>query len=186
MKAAQTIDIGLADTDSRVGELSEMLRRTVIHSDEPITPQELLVAAPGLYLDAAVGVQPSTEPYSEKMREQTVALKMAEVALINADAHYRESLAQHMMRDGGNWIIGITPDGKRNILLLTLKFPLAAGQWDFVLDSKKLSEVPADQLGNYTVILSWDAHQEWLDDDGLMQHCLELHDREKGIVLGRV
>jgi hypothetical protein len=83
------------------------LRRAVIHSDDPIVPQELLVAAPGVYLDAAVGVQPSTEPYSERMREQTVALKAAEVALTQADARYRVSLAQHMVGNGGNAIVGI-------------------------------------------------------------------------------
>lgn len=175
-----------AAADSKLADLSDRLRRTVILSDEPIAPQSLLVAAPGLYLDAAVGVQPSTEPYSERMREQTVALKMAEVALTQADARYRESLAQHLIQTCGNWIIGITPHRERNSLIFTLKFPLASGKWEFVLDGKTLCQVQPDQIGNYTVNLKWDTQQQWLEDDGLMNRCLELQDREKGVVLRRV
>lgn len=177
---------GFSDTDSNLAEFSEMLRRTIIHSDEPIAPQELLVAAPGLYLDAVVGAQPSTEPYSERMREQTVALKMAEVALTQADAHYRESLTQHLLRDGGNWIIDVVPGEEHNALTFVLKSPLAAGKWDFVLDGEKLCEVPADQLGSYIVNLQWKTRQKWLDGDGLVNRFVELQEREKGIVLRQV
>ena len=176
---------GLGGVTSKLAQLSEDLRQAVIFSDKPIAPQDLLVAAPGLYLDAAVGVQPSTEPYSEKMREQTVALKMAEVALTQADARYREALALHLVRNDGNWIVGVTPQADHKTLTLTLKFPLAAGRWDFLLDGEKQQEIPADQLGNYTIILRWDTDQKWLDDEGLMNHCLELHDYEKGIVMKR-
>jgi hypothetical protein len=177
------LQAGLADVDSNLAKLSEDLRQAVIYSDDPIAPQELLVAAPGLYLDAAVGVQPSTEPYSERMREQTVALKMAEVALTQADASYREALAHHLVRNDENLIVGVTPQADRKTLTLTLKFPLAAGRWDFVLDGEKQGEVPADQLGNYKINLRWKTDQEWLDDPGLTKRCLELHDYEKGIVL---
>ncbi len=180
------LQVGPAGVDSNLAKLSEMCRRAVIYSDDPIAPQELLVAAPGLYLDAAVGVQPSTEPYSERMRQQTVALKTAEVALTQADARYREALAHHLVHNCGNWIVGITPNRERNTLIFTLKFPLATGNWDFFLDGEKLCEIPADQLGNYTVNLRWDTYQEWLDDDGLMNRCLELHDIDRGIILRRV
>jgi len=183
---AQALQNGPVDVDAKLAKLSEELRRAVIHSDEPIAPQELLVTAPGLYLDAAVGVQPSTEPYSERMREQTVALKMAEVALTQADAGYRQALARHLGRNDGNWIVGVTPQTDRKTLTLTLKFPLAAGKWDFVLDGRKKREVPADQLGNYTINLRWENDQKWLDDEGLLNRCLELHDYEQGIVLKRV
>jgi hypothetical protein len=176
------LQAGLADVDSKLAKLSEDLRQAVIYSEDPIAPQELLVAAPGLYLDAAVGVQPSTEPYSERMREQTVALKMAEVALTRADANYREALAHNLVRNDENLIIGVTPQDRKT-LTLTLKFPLAVGRWDFVLDGEKQGEVPADQLGNYTINLRWKTDQKWLDDPGLMKRCLELHDYEKGIVL---
>jgi len=183
-KAPQSQDTGTVDADSKMKELSEMLRRTVIHSEEPIAPQELLVAAPGFYLDAVVGALPSTEPYSERMREQTVALKMAEVALTQADAHYRESLAQHLLGDGSNCIVDVVPGGK-NTLTFLLKSPLAAGKWDFVLDGNKQCEIPADQLGSKIVNLTWKTHPDWLDG-GLMNHHLELHECEKGIVLKRV
>lgn len=177
---------GSANVDSKLAGLSEGLRRAVIHGNDPIAPQELLIAAPGLYLDAAVGVQPSTEPYSERMREQTVALKMAEVALTEADASYRQALAHHLVQNDGNWIVGITPQADRKTLTLTLKFPLAAGRWDFLMDGKKQCEVPADQQGNYTINLRWDTDQQWLDDPGLMNQRLELHDIDKGIILRRV
>lgn len=185
-KAIQKKGANPARADSRIAKLSEILHRVVIHSDEPIAPQELLVAAPGLYLDAVVGAQPSTEPYSERMREQTVALKMAEVALTQADARYRESLAQHLLRDSGNWIVHVMPDGTHNSLLFVLRYPLAAGKWDFVLDGKNVCQVPANQLGSYTVNLTWNTPQKWLDEDGLMNRCLELHDREKDVVVKRM
>lgn len=177
---------GSTSVDSRLAELSEGLRRAVIYSNDPIAPQELLVAAPGLYLDAAVGVQPSTEPYSERMREQTVAHKMAEVALTEAEASYRQALARHLEQNDGNWIVGILPQADRKSLTLTLKFPLAAGCWDCLMDGRKLGEVPTDQQGNYTITLRWDTEQQWLDDPGLMNRRLELHDNDRGVILRQV
>ena len=147
---------------------------------------DLQMLARGLYVDALVGAVPSTETYSERMREQMVALKMAEVALTEADARYRESLSQHLVRIGGNWIVGVLPYRERNSLRLALRFPLAPGRWDLVLDGKTLCEVPDDQHGNYMIDLTWDDNQDCLDDDNLMNRCLELHNRDKGIVLSRV
>lgn len=176
---------GSTDADGGLAELSETLRRVVIDSDEPITPQELLIAAPGLYLDAIVGSQPGTEPYSERMREQTVAQKMAEVALTRADAVYRQALADNLQRNDGNWIVGITPQADGKTLTLTLKFPLAGGRWDFLLDGEKQCEVPANQLGSYTLNLIWETEQRWLAEPGLMNRRLELREGEKGVVLRR-
>ena len=102
-----------------------------------------------------------------------------------ADARYRDALAQHLNRNESNWIVDVTPDGKRNTLTFILKFPLAAGKWDFMLDGEKKCEVPPEQLGNHAITLIWDTKQKWLDD-GLMERSLELHDSDKGVTLRRV
>ncbi len=171
--------------ESRKKHMEERLKQIKLEGN-CIGKQDLQIVARGLYIDAQVGAVPSTENYSERMREQMVALKKAEVALTRADASYRESLARQLGQNGGNWIVGVMPCRESNSLILNLKFPLADGGWDLLLDGKKLCEIPPEQLGNYKLSLDLRAHQDWLDDDGLLNRRLELHNRDKGMLVGLV
>ncbi|MGA8262302.1 MAG: hypothetical protein WB783_19010 [Arenicellales bacterium] len=141
------------------------------------------LVAPGLYVDAIVGSVPSTEAYSERMREQTIETKMAEVALKRADARYRLSLAGRM-GEGGNWIVGVMPYKERNALMLGLRAPLSPGEWRLVIDGEDVGAVPADEAGNYMVTVTVD-DAALLSDDGLMSRRVELRNAEEGRVVTR-
>jgi hypothetical protein len=161
----------------KLKHLRDALRAAVIHSNVPIAPQELLVAAPGLYLDAAVGAQPSTEPYSEKMRKQEIRMRKAEVFVKESEGFGNQAKAAaqmaQMLNETANCITGVLADPATNSLTLSLKLPLPAGDWVLVNKEGKGEEekaqVGANSVGQYMIRFSWPAEQkrEWLKNEAL-------------------
>lgn len=76
----------------RIGAVFESMR----FSGQAVNRTELLVSSEGLYLDAQVGMRPSTEPYSELRREAEVAMRYAEVEQVRADALRTRSIAHRV------------------------------------------------------------------------------------------
>jgi hypothetical protein len=104
-------------------------------------PHTLTAPSAATHAEATVGVLPSTEPYSEKMREAEIGLKHAEIEGRLADAAARRALA------------GLRPNGRRSVLKATLDRqpggklhvdvdpPLQKGHWAIVCDGKTVSEI---------------------------------------------
>jgi hypothetical protein len=163
---------GIAEEDSKLKELSERLRRAVVHSDKPIAPQELLVAAPGLYLDAVVGAQPSTEPYSEQMRAQEVRMRAAEVSVKESEGAYQRAMAMSLTQmrptDGGNCLTGVLPGPDQKGLTLSLRMPLLPGDWHLQVDGKEKEKVETTDVGGHIIAFSWNKRQEWLNPENLL------------------
>jgi len=154
------------DAGSKLAELSEALHKATIDSDKSIAPQELLVAAPGLYLDAVVGAQPSTEPYSELMRTQEVRMRAAEVAVKESESAYHRAMAlrltQMQSTDGANCLTGVLPGSDQSSLTLSLRMPLLSGDWQLRFDGKEKAKVETTDVGRHIITFSWDESQKWL------------------------
>ena len=148
-----------------IDALTDALKARTLHSDTPVdnAKQELLVLAPGLYLDAVVGSRPSTEPYSEEMRAAERDLRRAEVAVKESEGLYQRALASHLGHaDGGNFIVGVLPDPKHNRLTLAVKSPLQpSDEWQLAVDGRVRQKlvVAADQS---IVDLSWSELPAWM------------------------
>jgi hypothetical protein len=144
----------------------------VVHSDDPIAPQELLVAAPGLYLDAAVGAQPSTEPYSEQMREQEVRMRQAEVSVKQSESAYQRAMAMRLAQmratDGANCLTGVLPGPDGKTLTLALRMPLPAGDWCLMVDGEEKEAVATPDLGRHLIAFSWPDQHKGLDPENLL------------------
>lgn len=151
-----------------------------------IDRQTIDLVAPGLYVEALVGAIPSTEAYSERMREQAIAAKMAEIALTRADAEYRLSLAHRLDGAGANCIVGVMPYVERKTLMLGLKAPLGPGAWSLFVDGKEVGAVPEDQYGGYLLHVGLGDGGTLLEEDTLMAGRIELRDANRGAVVRQV
>ncbi|MEM7790302.1 MAG: hypothetical protein AAF546_02780 [Verrucomicrobiota bacterium] len=147
-----------------------------------IESQNLQILAPGLYVDAIVGAVPSTEAYSELMREQVVEEKKATIEKLRAEAYYQRTLA-HRMTDGGNRITGIMPRPERKGLTIGLQSPLPPGKWSLMVDGEKKLEIPKTQTGNFFIHLDFDQQQGWLDEADLANNRITLLDEKESLVI---
>jgi hypothetical protein len=168
----------------RLAELTEALRGAEFLSDTPMVSQELLIAAPGFYLDSVVGVRASTEPYSEEMRAQEVRLRAAEVFLKESEGIYQRAQAKHLLQanggDDGNFLTDVVPDYRRKNLQLALKQPLPPGNWYLRFDGRPKGQVPKRAIGKDKVSQTWPSLQEWLKAEDLTSR-IELFDQRSGI-----
>lgn len=153
--------------------LGASLRLSTVRSKEPAVVQDLLIAAPGLYLDAVVGTQPSTEPYSEAMRLQEVRMRAAEVAVKESESAYQRAMAMRLAQmrptDAANRLTGILPGTDQRSLTLSLSIPLPTGDWRLLVDGLEKDEVTTTDLGRHLVVFSWAAPQPWLGDENLLR-----------------
>lgn len=107
----------------------------------PVNATELLVAAEGLFLDAQVGSNPSTEPYSEKMRDAEVLMRHAEIARVRSESARNEAMAQYMgfknLEGSQNSIVEASVSGKA--LEVELMLPLEGENWTLEYDRHTVS-----------------------------------------------
>lgn len=167
------VALGAADeaADDRVAQFTDVLRHKTIASDKPIAPQELLVAAPGLYLDAVVGARPSTEPYSEAMRTEEIRMRQAEVFAKNSEALYQRAMAARLDSNGQNQLTGVLPDPMKTRLTLSVGTPLLPGdEWYLMVDGKKKEKVQSIDSSRHIVEFSWSEPQHWMNVDNLLPH----------------
>ncbi len=170
----------------RLARLTEALRGAEFLSDKPMVPQELLIAAPGFYLDSVVGVRASTEPYSEEMRAQEVRMRAAEVFLKESEGIYQRAQAARLLQangsDDGNFLTNVVPNYKRKNLQLSLKQPLPPGDWYLRFDGRQKGRVPKRAIGTDNVSQTWPSIQEWLKAEDLTSR-IELFDQSSGSVI---
>jgi hypothetical protein len=178
-----------APLDRKVQALAQRLRNASINRRTPVHSEALVLNSAGLYLDTVVGAQPSTEPYSEAMRDQEVRMRAAEVAVKESDSLYQRALATRVVEGKGltrdNWITGVLADPDSNTLLLSLRKPLPAGPWDVVVDGSRKGRLEAGMAGRNRISHTWEQEARWLQSDDLMRRVW-LTDPDKGdtITLG--
>lgn len=147
-------------------DLGECLQLATIRTEEAMVPQDLLLAAPGLYLDAVVGTQPSTEPYSEAMRAQEVSMRQAEVFVKLSEGIYKQAMAARLTQlpagKDANVLTGVLPDPTHTSLMLSMRIPLLRGDWALCVDDEIKNTVKPQNLASEIIVFSWDAPQEWL------------------------
>jgi hypothetical protein len=160
---------GIDALDAAIDDLSGRLRvahknlRTNVEIEPPI---DLVVASRGLYLDALVGNQPSTEPYSETMRAKEIAMRAAEVFAKESEGILSRAQASRITRltggDSGLVLTDLHYD-RRELKSLTLGLNglLPGGEWQLLVDHEKKD-------GNWLfmddreVTIRFEQPQEWL------------------------
>jgi hypothetical protein len=163
-----------ASFEAKRDELADRLAGMKVTNPQ-IFEELVEVVAPGLYVDSLVGAVPSTELYSERMREQVIAAKKADVAVTNAEAQYKLSLASRMAGGTGNYIVGVMPYRENDTLVLRLKAPLGAGSWSVFVDGKKVGDLDSEQSGGFVVHVELEGDdRKLLADDGLIARQIEL------------
>lgn len=171
LKLPQLVSSGKLGLEA-VQAQSNQLRGAIILSDKPMVRQDLLVAAPGLYLDSMVGAQPSTEPYAEQMRAQEVRMREAEVFVKASEGAYKQAMAMRLaqMQTGAaaNYLTGILPDAALTTLTVSLRMPLMPGDWSLCFRGEIKKKVERTDLGGHLIAFSWDQPQDWLHSLDLM------------------
>ncbi len=156
-----------AALQKEIKKLEAALTKTVAESSsgkEPLIPQELRVASPGLYLDTFMGVRPATEPYAEEMRAQQVRMRSAEAAKQQALANYYNSLAQ--VPPGGvparRAMARAAVQSDRSISVDF--FGIApAGNWQMEVDGQVVKQISV-QDGQTNLLIEFDEPPLWLSD----------------------
>lgn|GEM_PF-2286247 len=169
--------------------IAESLRSATLNNEKALegTEQDLLIVAPGLYLDSSLGVQPATEPYSEDMRAQRVRQEAAEVSLKAAEAQYKLALAQNLLgqsNGASNWIVGIIPDKSSRTLQLKFKHLLPQKSWQFYIDGDQVGIQNIDYITDRQIAISFDNPKNVLTRDDLLTAKVELRDKDSALIIG--
>jgi hypothetical protein len=170
--ANRAADGALGAVHGELGDFVARLKYATIDRDTSILGDELILASGGLYLDAVVGAQASTEPYSEEMRAQEIRMRDAEVRKSLAEAEYQRALAASLSGNGaahgdGNSIVGVRADAAHRTLHVLLREPVAAGEWNLMLDGSRIATSRAGSDGQKGLLYRWRQAQDWLDADDL-------------------
>ncbi len=159
-----------ASTQKRVEALTLALESARYNPDTNLMPTDeasrsLVIGSPGLYLDSFVGSRPSTEPYSENMRNAEWAKRLADVRETEARAFQMESLARRsLLVDAGNTVRAEAQSLK--ILRLIFSSPPLQGVWSLISASQTLETITVtnDKLEHE---FTFTTDQKWLSADTL-------------------
>ncbi|MBY8974202.1 hypothetical protein KHP62_00185 [Rhodobacteraceae bacterium NNCM2] len=167
--------------DALIADFSKLSREVRPLGGVKAGDSDLVIASPGLYMDALVGSRPSTEPYAEELRAQEIRKRAAEVLKLEAEAQYSLAQAQRigqMPTDGpapANVLTGVHVHDSCKLLSLAFLLPLPSGKWEVHFDGKAVAggAIPEDQLMRTSVVLSFPrrprvAAPEWLQAPDLM------------------
>jgi hypothetical protein len=152
-KARGLLEDSLAHTDTRddsggyLSTLDECQRYTDIltklyQRGQVLEPHTLTVPSTATYADAQVGSTPSTEPYSERMREAEIWLKYAEIDGRQAEADARRRLAGLPVSSRRSTVDAELDRNVGGKLRIQAYPPFEAGEWTLLCDSKVMARVP--------------------------------------------
>jgi hypothetical protein len=163
----------------------DRLVRLTLHSDKPMVPENLLVAASGFYLDAVVGALPSTEPYSEAMRTEEIRMRQAEVFLKASEGLYNEARAAQLRTAGiTNVVTGLLPSSAEKHIAVSVRAPLSAGQWAVLFDGEEKGTSQAIDTTRHIAEFSWTHAQPWLADKDALLSKVTLLNKSSGETIG--
>ncbi len=162
------------DRQKFVESLEKRLNAAIasLQSDKAIEPIDLVVATPGLYLDAMVGNQPSTEPYSEKMREMEARMRAAEVFAKQSEGMLQRAQALRIanLSGGGNGIVLTSVDFDRRhfrSIKLGVSSSLPGDDWQLLVDQDRIEGELVSSDDNLVTVTFSDS-QNWLKREDLI------------------
>lgn len=140
----------------------------------------LVIGSPGLFLDSHVGSRPSTEPYSECMRDVELEKRKAEVAEVEARASYFAAMARRAARpDPGNTVIGRALD--LQTLELTFSSEPLLGSWSVYIANAHAIDFEI-RNAHLTITVSFPSNQHWLDQTSADVATLVHHDTKQELM----
>ncbi|WP_299242952.1 hypothetical protein [uncultured Aquimarina sp.] len=114
--------------------------------NEPINTHFINLPSKATYVDSVLGVNPSTEPYSEAMREEQLRRASMETKLIEAKAAILHRNSQLRIVDDNEF--SITEND--NIVRIQFLEPLSEGNWLIMLDDRVL-DIATNQVQEITL-----------------------------------
>jgi len=166
-----------AADENTLEELQERLKTaiTTLQTGKAVEEVPLRVATQGLYIDALVGEQPSTEPYSEHMRDMEISMRAAEVFATESEGILQRAQASRIayLLSGTNGGLMLTTLGydRKSLQRLTLglngPLPNASSDWKLLVDKKSIAGQWTDS-DEPEVTICFDSEQDWLTDDDLI------------------
>lgn len=157
----------MGEYDKKLRDLKALLRPLRFGSI-PVVPSEILTAAKGLYLDSHVGSRPSTEPYSERMREAEIEMRHAEIERVRSEVLRNQAVARHLSTAGSTatglpQILDIVSNGTE--LTLALSHPVGPGPWSLNREGRTVALLSEVSIGSVVIVHRFAAAPDWLSGD---------------------
>jgi len=143
-----------------------------------LEPHTLTAPSTATYADAQVGLSPSTEPYSERMREAEIGLKYAEIESRHSESDARRNLAGLPASDRRSTLKASLDRQLGGKLRVEVYPPFEVGEWSLMCDEKVLARARVARPST-TMEIAPSSDADWPRNGGHRWMLVSANQRER-------